>query len=240
MSPFRDQVAVIAGASGAIGGAIAHRLAAGGATLLLLGRDPGRLEARLAQVRESSPRSEALVIDLTLEEPLPPLRGRLESLDGVDILVHAQGFFAAGALAEAAWSEIEQLFAVNVYSALRLTRLCLPSLVERQGQIAFINSTAGLRAAADVGAYAASKHALRAVADSLREEVNRQGVRVLSVFPGRIASSMQEEVCRLLDEPYEPERLMQPTDVAAMVVEALRTPYSAEVTEIRMRPMRGG
>ena len=100
-----------------------------------------------------------------------------------------------------------------------------------------MNSTAGLTARANVSQYAATKHALKAVADSLREEVNADGVRVLSLFLGRTASAMQEFVHDVEGKPYRPDRLIQPDDVAAMILHALSLPHTAEVTEIRMRPL---
>ena len=102
----------------------------------------------------------------------------------------------------------------------------------------FINSSAGLAARGHVGQYAATKHALKAVADSLREEVNSDGVRVTSVFVGRTATPMQEEVHRLEGRPYRPEWLLQPSDIAEIIVSALSLPRIAEVTDISIRPHR--
>jgi NADP-dependent 3-hydroxy acid dehydrogenase YdfG len=104
--------------------------------------------------------------------------------------------------------------------------------------VVFINSSAGPAPRAGIAAYAASKAALKALAESLRAEVNPGGVRVLSVFPGRTATAMQEEVHRLEGKAYEPERLLQPADVAAAVVNALCLPRTAEVTDINVRPMQ--
>ena len=100
-----------------------------------------------------------------------------------------------------------------------------------------MNSSAGLTAKANAGQYAASKHALKAVADSLREEVNPSGVRVLSLFLGRTASPMQAAVHAMEARAYRPELLMQPEDVAAVAIHALTLPRSIEVTEISMRPL---
>jgi short-subunit dehydrogenase len=105
----------------------------------------------------------------------------------------------------------------------------------RQGQIVFVNSTAGLRAEANASQYASTKHALKAVADSLREEVNAAGVRVMSLFLGRTASPMQAGVHEMEHRKYSPELLMQPEDVAAVVINALTLPRTAEVTEVSMR-----
>ena len=84
--------------------------------------------------------------------------------------------------------------------------------------------------------YAATKHALKGVADSLRDEVNRDGVRVLSVFLGRTATSMQESVHRMEGKSYDPSRFIQPDDVAALVLNALCSPPTVELTNVHLRP----
>ena len=89
-----------------------------------------------------------------------------------------------------------------------------------------------------MGAYASTKHALRAIADSLREEVNETGVRVLSVYLGRTASPMQAAIHAAEGKQYRPADLLQPSDVAAMILAALALPRTAEVTELSVRPMR--
>ena len=244
--PFVDQVAVVAGASGAIGGAIARRLGRAGASLLLLGRDRRRLERLERELHgdgvargESGAKVVALPLDLESDEAFRALRRALARYRGVDVLIHAHGRFAAGSLTGTPVAELDRLLRVNFRSPLLLTRHCLPSLIARRGQVVFINSSAALRAAPEVASYALSKQALQGATDRLRDEVNRLGVRVLSVFPGRTASAMQRTVARQLGQPYQPERLMTPDDVAAMVVAALALPRSAEVTDIHLRPMLG-
>ncbi|HSS51049.1 MAG TPA: SDR family NAD(P)-dependent oxidoreductase, partial [Thermoanaerobaculia bacterium] len=124
----------------------------------------------------------------------------------------------------------------NLRSPYLLTQALLPSLIARQGQVVFINSGAGFQPArAGWAAYAASKHALRALADGLREEVHPQGVRVITAFPGRTATAMQEEVHHYEGKPYDPDRFMQPRDVASVVLNALSLPRTAEVMEVRVR-----
>ena len=119
-----------------------------------------------------------------------------------------------------------------------MTCALLPMLKAGRGQIVFMNSSMGLRVRAGVAHYAASKHALRALADGLREEINLDGVRVLSVFLGRTASPMQADAHRAEGRSYRPENLIQPTDVASLVSHVLALPRTAEVTDIHMRPFK--
>jgi NADP-dependent 3-hydroxy acid dehydrogenase YdfG len=107
-----------------------------------------------------------------------------------------------------------------------------------QGQIVFVNSSVGLNAKrSGIGQYAATHHAMKAVADSLREEVNRDGVRILLVHPGRTATPLQEELYRLKGKPYDATQLLQPEDVAQAILGAITLPRTAEVTDISIRPM---
>ena len=124
----------------------------------------------------------------------------------------------------------------GIFALSQLTRQLLPSLIARQGQVVFMNSSVG--AAPEVGFYSASKHALKALTDTLRVEVNPSGVRVLSVYPGRTATSMQEAIFAAEGRDYDPSRLLQPEDVAEMVLAALCLPRTAEVTDIHIRPMQ--
>ena len=162
----------------------------------------------------------------------------LDDQGGADILVLAAGQIELAPLAESTAEAFDRQYAVNVRAPFALARAFLAALVERKGQIVFINSSAGIRASGENGQYAATKHALRGLADALREEVNERGVRVLSVYPGRTATPMQARVHERSGRVYDPAGLLQPNDVAAMVIASLRLPESAEVTDIMIRPRR--
>jgi NAD(P)-dependent dehydrogenase (short-subunit alcohol dehydrogenase family) len=228
---MRDQVALITGASGGIGSAIASALAEEGVRLFLVSRNPERLTVT----------GEAFCADLTDDAQLRATAARVrEVFGGVDLLIHSIGLFQGGPIATAPVEDLDAQYRVNLRVPYFLTQELLPSLIERQGQVVFVNSSAGFHPArGNWGAYAATKHALRAFADSLRDEVNRKGVRVLTVYPGRTATAMQEEVHRFEGKPYDPARFLQPEDIAAAVVQALRLPRTAELTDLHIRPMRG-
>ena len=118
-----------------------------------------------------------------------------------------------------------------------LTQALLPMLKAQRGQVVFINSSSGIGAKPMTAQYDSTKHALKAIADSLRGEVNAHGVRVLSVYLGRTASEMQERIHQHEGKPYRPELLLQPADVASVIMNALNLPRTAEVTDIHIRPM---
>ncbi|HEY0513297.1 MAG TPA: SDR family oxidoreductase [Thermoanaerobaculia bacterium] len=241
MNTLRGQVAVITGASGGIGEAIAIQLAREGARLLLNGRDAGKLDLVAERARDLTPGVETFAADLAGDDGVRALAHRaLAAYGGVDLLIHSIGLFVGGLFADSPVEDLDRQYRINVHAPYLLTQALLPSLVSRQGQIVFVNSGAGFNPArAGWVGYAASKHALRALADGLRDEVNPRGVRVLAVFPGRTATAMQEEVHRYEGRDYDPERFLQPRDVAATVLNALALPRTAEVTDLHIRPMRG-
>ncbi|HYG63843.1 MAG TPA: SDR family NAD(P)-dependent oxidoreductase [Thermoanaerobaculia bacterium] len=240
MSELSGKVALVTGATGGIGAAISLALANEGMRLFLTGRDNGRLEDLSLRTLKHALSVEVHRADLEDDAQLRAMAAHAEELfGGVDVLVHAIGLFRGGDLEHAPVEDLDRQYRVNVRVPYLLTQTLLPSLTARQGQVVFVNSSAGHHPGrAGFGGYAATKHGLSALADSLREEVNRRGVRVLTVFPGRTATSMQAEVHRFEGKTYEPERFLQPDDVASAVVHALSLPRTAELTDLHLRPMR--
>lgn len=237
MAGLEGKTAVVTGATSGIGRAIALALAREGVRLGLVGRDRRRLEEVAREAASSSPGVEPLAADLAVESETQALVSRIhEKLGGVDILAFCAGIYSRGSIATAPLDQLDFHLEVNLRSPARLTRALLPSLIDRQGQVVFMNSSVG--AAPEIGFYSASKHALKAFTDTLRVEVNPSGVRVLSVFPGRTATPMQEAIFAAEGRSYDPGRLLQPEDVAEIVLAALRLPRTAEVTDIHIRPLQ--
>ncbi len=230
---------MVTGASGGIGRAIALALSRHGVHLCLVGRDTIKLGETVAAAGQFS-QVTAFEIDLTVEQNLQPLLQHLERDVGkLDILIHSAGAIRLNPLERARIGDLDLQYATNVRAPYIMTQHLLPLLTQARGQIVFINSSAGLTSnRPEVGQYAATKHALRAVADSLREEVNPKGIRVLSMYLGRTATPMQEALYQHQGSTYQPERLLQPEDVASTVVFALMLPLTAEVTDICMRPLQ--
>lgn len=228
---------VITGATGGIGAAVAELLYEGGDDLILTGRSAARLDdvaRRLAQAGPDGAAARVRTVALDLSDP-----ARIEaSLAGVDLppldgVVHSAGVVELGTVAEAPPGAWREQLTVNVAAPAELTRLLLPALRAAGGHVVFVNSGSGLRARAGWGAYAASKHALRALADALRDE--EPDLRVTSVYPGRTASEMQRRVREQEGADYDPAAFMSARTVATVIVNALRTPRDATVTDVSVR-----
>jgi NADP-dependent 3-hydroxy acid dehydrogenase YdfG len=239
MSAALSGVAVVTGASGGIGGAIARALAAQGMSVCLTGRDSSRLEEVAAQIRSRGRQVLVHRSDLATDEGI---RGLVASVGAhsrqVDVLVHAAGTIRLGDIESVGWSDLDEQYRMNVRAPFLLTKAFLPMLKETRGQVVFINSTAALSVGVDNGLYAAMKNALRSITDSIRDHVNPYGVRVVSIFPGRTATAMQEEIHRLEGRRYEAADLVQVADVADLIVGALTLPRTTEVTDVVFRPMK--
>jgi NADP-dependent 3-hydroxy acid dehydrogenase YdfG len=237
-TPFAGQAGVVTGASGDIGGAIALALADLGATVCVVARRAPELAALAARARAGAPPMLVHPADLTLDREVDRLHERAaRELGRLDFLVHSAGVIAFGTNEAAATDDFDRQYCANVRAPWSLTKALLPLLKASRGQTVFVGSTAGLEVRAGLGQYAATQHAFKAIADALRAEVNPDGVRVLTLYLGRTATTRQAHIFELEGRPYAPELLMQPRDVAEMVVAALRLPRTAEVTEIRMRPL---
>ncbi len=236
MVTLNNQVALVTGATSGIGQAIAMALAEAGACVGLVGRQREALEQTAQRSRLNSPKVVTYQLDLGLDTTVEKLKNQvLEDFGRLDILVHSAAVLASGPVSTASVEEFDWQYRINVRAPYALTQILLPSLIENQGQIVFIISSAGLKSRANFTQFAATKHALKAVSDGLREEVNPLGVRVLSIFPGRTATPGLAELHKIEGRPYHPEYLCQPEDIAAVVCNSLSLPRTAEVTDINIR-----
>jgi len=237
MTQLNEQVALVTGATSGIGEAIALHLASLGVRLCAAGRNSEALEKVAQEAQRLRSAVKTYQADLTNDEQVAEIVDNIKKeFGGLDILVHCAGVYAMGPLECASVQDLDDLYRANVRAPLLLTQHALPLIKSRHGQLVFINSTQGLAPSKNVGLYAATQHARRALADGLREELNPDGVRVLSVFVGRTATPMIERICRAEGREYRPELLLQPAHVAITVGNALQMPYHAEITNISIRP----
>lgn len=229
MKRFENKRALVTGASSGIGQAIAQVLASEGAQI-----------HAVARAWSNAPKGWQLhQADLAIEADVTRLAAEINRTNApLDLLIHSAGAFAMGNVADFLVADLDHLYQVNVRAPFLLTQQLLPNLIAGSGQIVFINSSAGIVSKQAISGYSSTKFAIKSIADALRDEVNASGVRVMSVYPGKTASAMQETSHRLAGKPYDPVNLMQPSDVAQMVLSALALPATAEMTDLHIRPMK--
>lgn len=223
---------VITGAGSGIGAAVARRLHERGDELVLHARDAGRAK----ELAAAYPGARTLVGDLAEPDRLSWAFSHQSLPDRVDSLLHIAGVVDLGTVGELTPKSWRHQLNVNLIAPAELTRHFLPQLRVARGHVVFVNSGSGLNANASWSAYAASKHGLKALADSLRLEEHGNGVRVTSVYPGRTASPMQEKVHRQEGKAYDAGQWIEPDSVATAILMALDLPRDAEVNDLTVRP----
>ena len=220
--------ALITGAGGGIGSAIAAALAPTH-SLLMAGRPSDRLDAVAERLGATT-----FPLDLTDADEI---ECTCEIVDELDVLVHNAGVSIPGHVAESNVDEWRATFAVNVFGPVELTLTLLPALRRARGQVVFINSGSGRNVSPGMASYSASKFALRAFADSLRAD--EPELRVTTIYPGRTDTDMQRELVEFEGGTYEPGNFLKPETVAAAVANVVATPPDGHVHEVVLRPAAG-
>lgn len=233
----RNGVVLVTGASSGIGKAIALELARDCQAMVLTGRSEERLEAVRSAVEAFGAETVVVPADLADRRAVERLNAAVKQrFTRMDVLVMAGGAMTYGRFEDQDVSELAQLFAVNVIGPITLLASLLPLLKNSRGQVVFINSSIVFNPSQRTAYYAATKCALKGLAEGIRQEVNQEGIRVLNVYPGRTATPLQEWLHRLEGRTYRPGELLQPEDIAGAVVHALEAPATAEITDIFVRP----
>jgi NAD(P)-dependent dehydrogenase (short-subunit alcohol dehydrogenase family) len=193
-------VALITGASTGIGRATALRLARSGWTVLGGVRD-GAVGELLAEEPGVAGRLIPLALDVTDPEHLALAAARVQELSardggpaaGLDALVNNAGIGVGGPLELVTPEEMSRQFEVNVLAQVAVTQSMLPALRRARGRIVFVSSIGGRVAMAYTAPYAASKHAIEAIADALRVELAGSHVQVALIEPGSVATPIWEK-----------------------------------------------
>lgn len=191
---FAGRVALVTGAGGAIGSAVAHRLASEGAPVMLTDADPGRLEAAEAAVGGSFPQASLRGGQLDVTDPAGwsrALRAARRSLGPVDVLVHCAGVPAAQRLDEVARQEWDRVIAIDQTSFLVGLQACLPSMwAAGGGSVVALGSVFGRVASGGAFAYHAAKGALHSMVTAAAVELAPRRIRVNAVLPGVLQTEL--------------------------------------------------
>ncbi len=200
MSYWHNKVALVTGASSGLGLAVSRRLFAAGASVVMVARDTGRLNAAADRVRLSGKKnatqaesnnaagqSLAIAADITRQDEVDSLmRQTLDRFGRLDALVNCAGKSARGEILATTPEQFQELWELNFLALVRCTRAAVPSLLQTRGHVVNIGSLASKSGARFLGAYPASKFPVAAYSQQLRLELGPQGLHVLLVCPGPI------------------------------------------------------
>jgi uncharacterized protein len=198
-SAQRARVVLITGASAGLGAALARELVGRkqAQALVLTARRGDRLEQLARELRDREPGLEVLTVAADMADPAAPrqlFEQTLASFGGIDVLINNAGLGLPTLFAGVKPEDIERQIAVNFAAPLLLTRLCLPTLIERKGTIINIGSAITCVANSALGAYGATKAGLAYWNDALRRELRSKGVSVCLVEPGPIKTEFMDAV----------------------------------------------
>ena len=233
---LRGRTAIVTGASQGIGREIALHLAAEGADLLLVARRKDVLEEVAAEARDQGVRAEAVAVDVTDEDAAEAVRAAAIATYGrIDVLVNNAGKGHSKALHLLDDSDWREAFALNFFSAVRLSVACLSHMREHQfGRIVNISSRVAKEPDPYFAPYGAAKAALVNFTKNIATAYSSQGVTANTVLPGLVRSDAVDEAARrsaeatgksveevmaatLRKRPIPVGRLGDPTDIARVV-----------------------
>jgi NADP-dependent 3-hydroxy acid dehydrogenase YdfG len=222
-----DPVFVITGASTGIGAATARSASAAGHRVVLAARSEDKLQALAADLGGDE-RAIAVACDVTVWEDNERLvQTALERFGQVDVVFANAGFGAKRGWLEETPEHWRDMVLTNVLGAAYTARAAIPALKDARGHLLLTSSVAGRRALAG-SLYSCTKHAVTAMAEALRQDLNDTGVRVTSIEPG------------MVDTPFFDSKpsieALQSEDIANAVMYAVAQPPHVDVNEILIRP----
>ena len=241
--PLEGKVALVTGASSGIGEATAVALAEAGAAVAIGARRTDRLDALATRLRDGGARVLQLGLDVTDEQACrDAVRRTREELGGLDVLVNNAGVMLLGTIVGADTEDWRRMMNTNVLGLMYMTHAAIGGMVEQgSGDVVNISSVAGRVARKGSGVYNASKWAVNAFSESLRQEVTGRGVRVSLVEPGAVTTELtdhitQPEAKAASVQMYTSMRSLHADDIARAILYVVTQPPYVAINEVLVRP----
>jgi NAD(P)-dependent dehydrogenase (short-subunit alcohol dehydrogenase family) len=232
---LRGASALVTGAGRGIGRAIALALGGAGSAVTAVARTGSELQSLVGEIERAGGHARAYPGDLRERRVCDgAVSAAVEAHGGLQILVNNAGIGHSGPLVETTDEAWDEVLGTNLTAVFRITRAALPHLMRGGGHVFMISSLAGSNPIAGMAPYCASKAALDHLAHCLMLEVRHQGVKVTTIAPGSVDTSFGAAD----RQTRRQEWMLRPEDVAAAVLDLLRTRDDAHLSRVEMRPLR--
>jgi NAD(P)-dependent dehydrogenase (short-subunit alcohol dehydrogenase family) len=220
---FDNKVVWITGGGSGIGRALALEFAKEGAVVAVSGRREDRLQAVVDEIESAGGKGLAMRCDVTDEASVAEAVQKIvRTLGGLDVAVANAGFSVAGRVEKLSAADWRRQLDVNVIGVAMTARYSIPHLRERKGRLVLIGSVASMMSTPGMGAYSASKYAVRAIGQALAAELHGSGVSCTTIHPGYIESEIAQVDNQGRFDPQRedrrPKNLLWPADRAARVM----------------------
>jgi NADP-dependent 3-hydroxy acid dehydrogenase YdfG len=241
-------VALVTGASSGIGEATARELAAHGATVVLVARRMDRLDALANELRASGAKALAIEADVTQRAAAEGAVERaVDEFGRLDVLINNAGVMLLGPILDAPVEEWERMVQLNLLGLLYCAKAALPHLLEaaereprRTSDLVNVSSVAGRQVRLGSGVYNATKHAVGAFSESLRQEVTGRHLRVSLIEPGAVDTELpghnRPEIREGLANRFADMQRLEAQDVGDAIGYIVTRPRHVAINELLIRP----
>ena len=237
------KVALVTGASSGIGESTVIALAQAGATVAVSARRADRLQELVKRIEAAGGKALALPGDMTVEsEAIKAVDDTFGKLGRLDILINSAGVMSAGNIEKSSLDEYRRVFDINLFATLYTCKAAVPRmLAQGVGDIITISSLAARKGNPMTNAYSASKHAVNAMTDALRQEVGNRNIRVCILMPGATSTEVGDSISdpewrKKIQAHVGKEGAVLPSEIGETIVFILSLPRNVNISEICIRP----
>lgn len=245
LNHIKNKVVIITGASSGLGAETARHLAQKGAKLVLGARRLDRLETLVADIQQQGGEAIAIAMDVSKRDNVEHLAQQaLAHFGKIDVLINNAGIMPGAVMSALKVDEWDKMIDVNVKGVLYGIAAVLPTmLAQKRGHIINLSSVAGLKVSAGGGTvYSATKFAVKAISEGLREEMASENIRVTTLYPGAIETELKysssDADSRERVQSYYKNNEISADAIARAIVYAVEQPDEVAINEITVRPTR--
>jgi NADP-dependent 3-hydroxy acid dehydrogenase YdfG len=245
---LKGSTALVTGASSGIGEATARALAGHGAAVAVAARRGDRLDALVAAIEADGGRALAIETDITdREQAIAVVERTVAELGRLDVLINNAGVILLGPAVDAPIEEWDRMVALNLNGMLYVAHAATPHLLRaaedgprRVADLVNVSSVAGRRATSGSGVYNATKFAVNAFTEALRQEVTERHVRVSVIEPGAVDTELRthlrDEVREQAERTFAGIERLAAEDVADAIAYIVTRPWHVAINEVLIRP----